>query len=70
MNDWGMIVIDAYGIHIGPLYLRFYALILVTAIFVGTWITARRAKAHDALPGGQVARLTSSSICIQAEGVY
>lgn len=50
MNDWGMIVIDAYGIHIGPLYLRFYALILVTAIFVGTWITARRAKAHGDNP--------------------
>lgn len=43
-------MIDAYGLHIGPLYIHFYALILVTAIFVGTWFTARRAKSRGDNP--------------------
>ena len=43
-------MIDAYGLHIGPLYIHFYALILVMAIFVGTWFTARRAKSKGEKP--------------------
>ena len=39
-----MIVFDAYGIHLGPLYIHFYALILGFGIFAGTWFVARRAK--------------------------
>lgn len=35
---------DAYGIHLGPLYIHFYALILGLGIFAGTWFVARRAK--------------------------
>jgi len=38
--------IDAYGIHIGPLYIHFYALILMAGMVAGAWLTARRAKAH------------------------
>ncbi|MEP7285433.1 MAG: prolipoprotein diacylglyceryl transferase [Chloroflexota bacterium] len=36
--------VDAYGIHVGPLYIRFYALILMTGMAVAAWLTARRAK--------------------------
>jgi phosphatidylglycerol:prolipoprotein diacylglycerol transferase len=36
-------MIDAYGIHLGPLYLRFYALILIAGMVVGAWLVARRA---------------------------
>jgi phosphatidylglycerol---prolipoprotein diacylglyceryl transferase len=43
-------VIDAYGIHLGPLYIRFYALILITGMVVGAWLTARRAKARGLDP--------------------
>ena len=39
-------MIDAYGVHLGPLYIHFYALILGLGILVGTWITARRAKQY------------------------
>jgi phosphatidylglycerol---prolipoprotein diacylglyceryl transferase len=35
--------IDAFGIHIGPLYIHFYALILMSAMLVGAYVTARRA---------------------------
>jgi len=34
---------DAYGVHLGALYVHFYALILGLGILIGTWITARRA---------------------------
>jgi phosphatidylglycerol:prolipoprotein diacylglycerol transferase len=37
-------LIDAYGIHLGPLYIHFYALILGLGIFVATWYTTRRAQ--------------------------
>lgn len=36
-------MIDAYGIHIGPLYIHFYALILLAGLLAATWLTARRA---------------------------
>jgi phosphatidylglycerol:prolipoprotein diacylglycerol transferase len=35
---------DAFGIHLGPLYIHYYALILGLGIFAATWVTARRAK--------------------------
>ncbi|HVU11401.1 MAG TPA: prolipoprotein diacylglyceryl transferase [Phototrophicaceae bacterium] len=38
------LVIDAYGIHIGPLYIHFYALILLTGLLAATWLTSRRAE--------------------------
>lgn len=37
---------DAYGVHLGPLYVRFYALILGLGIFTATWFTARRAPKY------------------------
>ncbi len=37
-------MIDAYGVHLGPLYVHFYALILLTGVLAGTWLTARRAR--------------------------
>lgn len=43
-------MIDAYGLHIGPLYIHFYALILILSIYTGTWLTARRAKARGENP--------------------
>ncbi|MHB8627181.1 MAG: prolipoprotein diacylglyceryl transferase [Aggregatilineales bacterium] len=36
--------IDQYGLHVGPLYIHFYALLLLTGLIVGAWITARRAR--------------------------
>ena len=36
--------VDAYGLHVGMLYIRFYALILIAAMGVGAWVTARRAR--------------------------
>jgi phosphatidylglycerol:prolipoprotein diacylglycerol transferase len=36
-------MIDAYGIHLGPLYIRFYALLLISGMVVGAYIAARRA---------------------------
>ncbi len=37
-------MIDAYGVHLGPLYVHFYALILLTGVLAGTWLTIRRAQ--------------------------
>lgn len=34
---------DAYGIHLGPLYIRFYALLLIGGMVIGAYIAARRA---------------------------
>lgn len=34
---------DAYGIHLGPFYIRFYALILISGMLAGAYILARRA---------------------------
>jgi len=34
---------DAFGIHLGPLYIRFYALLLLTGMLLGTMLVARRA---------------------------
>ncbi len=36
---------DEYGIHIAVLYIHYYALILMVAMLVGAWVTARRARA-------------------------
>ncbi len=38
---------DAYGIHLGALYLHFYALILLSGILVAAWFTAYRAKTRN-----------------------
>jgi phosphatidylglycerol:prolipoprotein diacylglycerol transferase len=38
--------IDQLGIHIGFLYIRFYALLAITGVLVAAWLTARRAMAH------------------------
>jgi phosphatidylglycerol:prolipoprotein diacylglycerol transferase len=37
-------LIDQIGIHIGPVYIRFYGLILMTGAFLGGWLAAREAK--------------------------
>lgn len=34
---------DTYGIHLGPLYIRFYALFLVTGMIWGAYLVTRRA---------------------------
>lgn len=39
--------IDQYGIHLGPLYLHFYGLIIVLGILVGTVLIERLAKARS-----------------------
>ncbi|MCL5429216.1 MAG: prolipoprotein diacylglyceryl transferase [Chloroflexi bacterium] len=39
--------IDQYGIHLGPLYLHFYGLILVLGILAGTLLSERLAKARS-----------------------
>src|SRR5579859_69783 len=39
-------MIDQYGIHLGPLYIHFYALLLMAGLLVGAWVTARRARAR------------------------
>ncbi len=36
-------MIDAYGVHLGPFYVHFYALILLAGVLAGTWLTIRRA---------------------------
>ncbi|MBX3064008.1 MAG: prolipoprotein diacylglyceryl transferase [Anaerolineae bacterium] len=36
--------IDQYGIHLGPLYIRFYALIAISGALIAAWIIAVRAK--------------------------
>ena len=38
-----MIMLDAYGIHLGPLYIHFYALILMTGILAAAWLASREA---------------------------
>ncbi len=43
-------MIDAYGIHAGTLYIRFYALIILSGIMVGGYLTIRRAKRTDLDP--------------------
>ncbi len=42
--------IDAYGLHIGPLYIHFYALLLMGGLLAGAWLMARRAKAEGLDP--------------------
>jgi len=42
--------IDSYGIHLGPLYVHFYALFLISGIVVGAWLAARRARAQGLDP--------------------
>jgi phosphatidylglycerol:prolipoprotein diacylglycerol transferase len=37
-------LIDQFGIHLGPLYLRFYGLILVTGAFLGGYLASLEAK--------------------------
>ncbi len=37
--------VDSLGIHLGFLYIRFYALIIVTGIIAGVWVAVRRARA-------------------------
>lgn len=43
-------MIDAYGIHIGSLTIRFYALILIAGMAMGAWLVARRAPESDLDP--------------------
>lgn len=38
--------IDQYGLYIGPLTFRFYALLIIGGVMVAAWLTARRARAH------------------------
>jgi phosphatidylglycerol:prolipoprotein diacylglycerol transferase len=41
---------DSYGIRLGPLYVHFYALILLAGIVAAAWLSARRAKARGLNP--------------------
>ncbi|HRE48189.1 MAG TPA: prolipoprotein diacylglyceryl transferase [Aggregatilineales bacterium] len=36
-------MIDSLGIHVGPIYIRFYALFLIAGMLAGLWLTAQRA---------------------------
>lgn len=42
--------VDQLGLHLGPLYLRFYGLILVTGAFAGGYLAAREAKRRGLNP--------------------
>ncbi len=42
--------IDQYGIHLGPLYIHFYALLLLAGMLAGAWLTVRRARARELDP--------------------
>lgn len=42
--------VDQLGIHIGPLYLRFYALILVTGAFLGGYLASVEARRRGENP--------------------
>jgi phosphatidylglycerol:prolipoprotein diacylglycerol transferase len=42
--------IDQFGIHFGPLYLRFYGLILVTGAFLGGWLASVEARRRGENP--------------------
>lgn len=41
---------DSLGIHIGPLYLRFYGIILVTGAMAGGWLAAVEARRRGQQP--------------------
>jgi phosphatidylglycerol:prolipoprotein diacylglycerol transferase len=38
------LVIDHYGIQLGPLYIRFYGIILMTGALAGAWLASREAQ--------------------------
>lgn len=42
--------LDDLGIHLGPLYIRFYAMALMTGVLAATALTAYRAKRHGQDP--------------------
>ena len=42
--------VDQFGIHIGPLYIRFYALALLTGILAAATLTAYRARRRSEDP--------------------
>ncbi|MGH2524453.1 MAG: prolipoprotein diacylglyceryl transferase [Anaerolineales bacterium] len=42
--------IDPFGIHLGPLYLRFYGLILVTGAFLGSYLASVEARRRGENP--------------------
>lgn len=42
--------IDALGFHIGPVYLRFYGIILVTGALVGAYVASLEARRHSQDP--------------------
>ncbi len=39
--------IDSYGIHLGPLYVHFYGIILMVGALVGTYVASRLLKDMD-----------------------
>jgi phosphatidylglycerol:prolipoprotein diacylglycerol transferase len=44
------VFVDNLGIHLGPLYVRFYALALLTGMLAGAALTAYRARRHGQDP--------------------
>lgn len=40
-------MIDRYGLHFGFINIHFYALILMTGMFVAAWLAARRARTRE-----------------------
>jgi phosphatidylglycerol---prolipoprotein diacylglyceryl transferase len=45
-----LISIDALGIHLGPLYIRFYALCLIGGMLAGVWLISKRAPRQNLNP--------------------
>lgn len=43
-------MIDEFGLQLGPLYVRFYGLILMTGAFLGAWLASREARRHGQDP--------------------
>jgi len=44
-------MLDAYGIHLGPLYIHFYALVLLGGILAAAWLASREALRRGFAPG-------------------
>ena len=52
-------MLDRYGIHLGALYIHFYALILLAGILAAAWLASREAARR-----GAAFPLSTSGTCL------
>ncbi|MBI5715199.1 MAG: hypothetical protein HZC38_17515 [Chloroflexi bacterium] len=45
--------IDSLGLHLGPFYLRFYGIILITGAILGAYIASHLSRLHAAAQYGR-----------------